>query len=269
MANKLYLEEKIMKLQKSCWPALGLMIGTFLLSSLPGFAAEGGLLGIQIGATPRDLMVSYGVPSGVIFSTGGGLSLNTMRGGIMQASANTPPEWAKTVWPSRLEADQQMWIYQLKNDLIAGFIVKGAGDAATVTDIIAASFTPNAKVKTEGGITLGDSLSKVLLNYGYPPLIQPFQVGAATRAAAPGAAVGRPGLGGNKVPNFNRPDLRSSGTGPVAPMGNTVTPVGGAGTKVVVVDQRPISFSKDCMILYNGISLTLYNFKVVRIHITQ
>jgi|GEM_PF-4753502 len=253
-----------------------LLIGILLLASLPVGAIESGLLGIQIGATPRNLMETYGQPSGVIFPAGNGLALNTMRQGMMQASGNTPPEWAKAIWPSRLNADQQMWIYQLKGEVVAGFIIKGTGDAAMVTDIIAASFKPNSKVKTEGGVKLGDSLSRVLLNYGYPPLLQPFVVGATTRAAATPTVNRR--LSATNMPNFGRvsgPEGRVTtprGSGPVPPMSTapatSATSPGSAG-RVVVVDQRPISFTKNCVILYNGLIFTLYDFKVVRIQVTQ
>jgi hypothetical protein len=236
-------------------------------------ATEGGLLGVQIGATPRNLVELYGYPAGVVFSTGNTVSLNTMREGLtLPAAGNTPPDWAKTVWPAKLQADQQMWIYQLKGDVVAGFIVKGIGDAATVTDIVATSFNPNPKVRTEGGIALGDDFHKLLLDYGYPPLIQPFAVGASRGPQTTGPGLMR----ATGLPNFNRaamlgkggPNaLRSQGVGPVAPLGAAPAPAGAA--KVVVVDQRPISFTRNCVVLYNGLAFTLYEFKVVRIQVTQ
>jgi|WetSurMetagenome_2_1015567.scaffolds.fasta_scaffold143648_1 hypothetical protein len=265
-----------MKTRNSLLVAPALIILALLWATAPVCATEGGLLGVQIGSTPRNLVELYGYPAGIIFSSGNGLSLNTMREGIVDPlSGNTPPDWAKTVWPAKLQPDQQMWIYQLKGGVVGGFVFKGIGDAATITDIIATSFAANPKVKTEGGVSLGDDFRKVLMNYGYPPLIQPFTVSASRATAGPTPGTGP--LRATGLPNFNRPlagpqqaqsrGLRAQGTGPVAPLGAINAPVGDS--KVIVVDQRPISFARNCVVLYDGLAFTFYNFKVVRIQLTQ
>jgi len=311
--------------QQRCYYAFGvfLLLGiTFALVS-PAWALqlESGLLGIQIDATPRDLTKTYGAPKGIIVPGPGGLTLNTVRPGMEQlfselgnvagspTSQVGPPAWATPIWPAGLNANQQMWVYVLQGGTLAGFVIKGSGLDATITDIIAASFKPNAKVVTERKVHLGDSYSRVLLNYGYPPLLQPFS-GGTTEAAMPIIPSATP-LSAAGLPTFNnvmggrragltgrggrgRGRMRSSegmeqggnmrtgrragtpgqrgtigqGQGPVPTLEAPPASVY-PGEAVLVVNQRPVTFTRNCVILYDGLAFTIYNFKVVRIHVTQ
>jgi hypothetical protein len=266
-----------------------------LLTALPAMAIESGLLGISIGATPQELMRTYGPAMGVIVAGAGGKPvLNTYLTGeqeilaglelIPTAAPVAPPGWAKSVLPASLASDQQMWVYRLKGDITAGFLIKGTGEDAAVTDIIAFSLEPNPTVETEGGIRLGDSFAKVLLNYGYPPVLQPYA--GRTEAAAPAAPTRalsgggspqfgrmggamRPGRGGRPAGIGARRGVAAArGTGPVPTLGATATVPTGK-TQVAVLNHQPITFSKNCMILYNGLAFTLYDFKVVRVQVTQ
>ncbi len=263
---------------------LGVIALIALLVVSPAWGVEAGLLGVQIGATPKDLMRTYGAPAGIIVNGPGGLTLNTMRTG-MEGLVSGMPNWARAVWPSGLASDQQMWIYRLKGDLSAGFLIKGQGTEAAVTDIIASSFKPNTKVETEKGIRLGDKFAQVLLNYGYPPIIQPYTAEVAQSAGPISAPTA---MGGAGLPTFQIP----GGGGPAGMMGGggeqgmgsggmygtgamRPAPYSGAaapsstGTQVAVVNHQPITFTRHCVILYNGLALTLYDFKVVRIHVSQ
>jgi hypothetical protein len=223
-------------------------------------------------------MEAYGPPAGIIF--GPNLTLNTTAGlGLFGMGAPAPqrqPTWARAIWPSSLTAQQQMWIYQLKGEVAAGFIINGLGPNATITDIVAASFKANKSVETERGLALGDSFTQVLVNYGYPPLLQPFagQAGAVRAAASARAlqAEGAPSFGraGQPMQRDASQDWRNRGAGgrgALAPLSPTAGAQGSS--TVVVVNQQPVTFTKNCVILYDGIALTLYDFKVVRIHITQ
>lgn len=274
-----------------------LLLLAALLWCVPARAVESGLLGIPIGATPKELMRAYGPPSGVVVPGAGGRpALNSLRSlqeeqllanlRLTAAPQTTGvPGWASMILPPTLANDRQMWIYRLKGNLSIGFIIKGNGEEAEVTDIVTASLDPDQRVVTERGIHLGDTFSQILLSYGYPPLIQPFSVeraGPGTRpvtAAGAGAGPGR-GMGGG--PGFRggmgmRPGGAAApppaapagaGAGPLPTFGVTVIR-GGATEQVAVVNQQPITFTKHCVILYDGLAFTLYNFKVVRIQITQ
>lgn len=293
-----------------------LIAAAFALVSLciPTLANESGLLGVQIGATPKDLTRVYGSPYMIVTS-----GMNTLK--LRQPVKGDPADWARAVMPASLGDNQQMWIYRLsganKAVLAAGFVIKGKGPDAYITDVIAASIAANPKVKTERGVRLGDDLKRVLLLYGYPPLIQPYQAQLSTTAggrtltaggammpsfgasvmrpgagggpgamsAGPGMMGGGPGMmgmgmpgmmGGAGGPGMMRPGAGAagrgaigSGTGPVAPAGSTTTVTAAPGSQVLVVDQRPVTFTDNCVILYDGMAFTLYKFKVVRIQVTQ
>jgi hypothetical protein len=318
-------------MKQRCFYAFGvfLLLGIAFALVSPAWALqlESGLLGIQIDATPRDLTKTYGAPKGIIVPGPGGLALNTVRPGMEQlfselgnvagspTSQVGPPAWATPIWPASLNANQQMWVYVLQGGTLAGFIIKGSGLDATITDIIAASFKPNAKVVTERKVHLGDSYSRVLLNYGYPPLLQPFSGGTTEAAmpiipsAAPLSAAGLPTfnnvIGGRRAGltgpagmtgrgGRGRGRMRSAddmeqggdtgagrsartlgqrgtigrGQGPMPTLGAAPAPVY-PGEAVLLVNQRPVTFTRNCVILYDGLAFTIYNFKVVRIHVTQ
>jgi len=40
-------------------------------------------------------------------------------------------------------------------------------------------------------------------------------------------------------------------------------------TAVAVVDRQQISFSRDCVLIYEGIAFTLHDMKVYRIHVSE
>jgi len=303
------------KVQVRSLGLLSLVVLVAVLACAPVWGIEGGLLGIQIGATPKDLMEAYGPPTGIVLTGPGGLTLNTMGPGLGEALAAAglgsagrtgqpgTPDWARPVWPASLASDQQMWIYRLQGGVSAGFIIKGKGLDASVTDIIAASFKANPRVETEKGIRLGDKFAQVLLNYGYPPLIQPYA--AEVQPVAAPARVGAEALAGAGMPTFSLPggpggplgpmgpaagpgmvgQMRgrmmggafmpgvspgiARGTGPVATLGGTRVVRTTPGAQVIVVNHQPVTFTRHCVILYDGLAFTLYDFKVVRIHVTQ
>jgi len=272
-------------MKPACWHFGGAMIlAALLLACAPAMGIENGLLGIQIGATPQDLLRTYGPPGGIVISGPGGLTLNTLRtkdeemqarlGLIGPIAPAAPPDWARAVLPSSLAADQQMWLYRLKGEVTAGFIIKGNGNDAFTTDIIAASGKPNRSVETERGIHLGDKFSEILISYGYPPLIQPY---AGQAQGAPRAAAAAGTLRGAGMPTFGRmgrsggpmgAGAMARGAGPVPTLGAAVAPAAG-GSQVVVISQQPITFTKHCVIIYDGMVFTLHNFRVVRIQVTE
>ena len=281
--------------------AVGIALIVALICALPALATESGLLGIEIGATPQDVTRAYGPPAGIVFAgPGGGLILNTLRtqeeelmvqlGKLASTAPATPPDWAKYVLPSSLAADQQMWIYRMKSEngpISAGFIFRGYGTDAVVTDIVASSLKSSKKVRTEKGIRLGDRLAQVMLSYGYPPLIQPYpgalqtvtvpaQAPTATAKAAgvpnfsrPGAGSPMRGRGGRSMAGRPRLGALGRGTGPLPTLGAATATTTFVGSQVAMINQRPVTFTKNCVILYDGLALTLYNFQVVRIQVTQ
>nr|NIM05139.1 hypothetical protein [Armatimonadota bacterium]NIO74919.1 hypothetical protein [Armatimonadota bacterium]NIO96620.1 hypothetical protein [Armatimonadota bacterium] len=258
--------------------------------------------GVPIGATPQELMHIYGPAMGIVTAGKDGRpALNTLRSAEEEIRAKlllpvkegsiAPPGWAKPVLPGKLASDQQMWLYRLKGGLTAGFILKGTGDDALVTDIIAFSLEPDVSVQTERGIKLGDSFSQVVISYDYPSVLQPYLSGGKGEVSAAPAAAGRT-LGGGGSPSFRRtggamrqPSGRGArgrgggaarvrgagarGGGRAGAAGGAATQrTQGQATQVSVLD-KPISFSKHCVIIYDGLVFTLFDFKVVRIHVTE
>ena len=127
---------------------LGLVLLVMLsLASLPAQALEAGLLGVPIYATPKDLIFIYGTPAGIVVSGPGGLAMNSLleetqrirveEGMMAQPTPKSPPAWASQILPANLASNQQVWIYRLQGDVVAGFVIRGLGDNAVITDIIA------------------------------------------------------------------------------------------------------------------------------------
>jgi len=224
----------------------------------PAFA-ETRLAGIGIGQSPRALMESaaYGSPAAMITEP---LTFNPMSppSPPVAGYAILPP-WAKAVAPAALGKGQVEWIYQRgrKGEIALGFIFQGRGPDAQVSDIIVSTWDRASdrapQVRTENGVTLGDSFSTVLLRYGYPAQVQTLRVAPPTPAAP------TPGLA---LPAGGRP-----AAGPMALPSVTVTTDTGETTATVGLNLQ--TFTKHCVLSYPGVTFTLYNMQVVRIHIYE
>jgi hypothetical protein len=219
----------------------------------PAFA-ETRLAGMSIGQSPRALTQSpaFGTPNGMITQP---LTYNPMQPvGMPVAGYPALPTFAKAVAPTALGPGQQEWVYQ-RGPIAYGFILQGKGNDAQVSDIIISIWNqvsaraPNAK--TEKGITLGDSFRNVLLRYDYPALIQTLHV-APSVSQTPAMILppaGQPAVGSIALPPV-----------PVSGGVNEVTGPVGLGTEM---------FTRHCILSYPGVTFTLFDMKVVRIHIYE
>ena len=63
---------------------------------------------------------------------------------------------------------------------------------------------------------------------------------------------------------------RGAGAARLPPLG-APTAAGAAEelTAVAVVDHQQVSFSRDCVMIYEGIAFTLHDMKVYRIHVSE
>jgi len=220
--------------------------------------AESQLAGVGIGQSPRTLMasVAYGSPNAMITAP---MTYNPMAPpGTPLAGYAALPAFAKAVAPMALEGEQLEWIYQ-RGQISLGFIFEGRGPDALVSDIIVAMWNRQnvtaPDIRTEEGITLNSSFRDVLLAYGYPVLLQ-------TLRAAPTAPSRSPQMA---LPPGGRP---AAGTGALPPLQITAAPTA-VGETTATVGLSTETFTKHCILSYPGVTFTLFNMKVVRIHIYE
>jgi len=224
----------------------------------PAFA-ESQLAGVNVGQSPRALMASltYGSPNAMITAP---MTYNPMAppGPPLSGYAALPP-FAKAVAPTSLDSEQLEWIYQ-RGQISLGFIFEGRGPDAMVSDIIVAMWNQQGvrapDIRTEEGITLNSSFRDVLLAYGYPPLLQ------ALRATPPAQARPQRRMA---LPPGSRP---ATGAGALPPLQVTAA-FTAIGETTATVGLSTETFTKHCILSYSGVTFTLFNMKVVRIHIYE
>jgi hypothetical protein len=53
------------------------------------------------------------------------------------------------------------------------------------------------------------------------------------------------------------------------PLGTSATEPGKQLTASAIADRQPISFSRDCIMVYEGLAFTLHDMRVFRIHVSE